>query len=72
MQNLAHVFPGQVQHIFIVMSVLGSLWHLLLAGISFLSTQLVSNFKLSIHGEHFFCNNSMSFHASACLNSLHT
>jgi hypothetical protein len=53
-QNLVHVFPGQVQHMFIVMSVLGSLWLLLLAGISFLSTQLVSNLKLSIHGEQFF------------------
>jgi hypothetical protein len=42
-QNLVHVFPVQAQHIFIVLSVLGNLWLLLLAGISFLSTQLVSN-----------------------------
>jgi hypothetical protein len=54
MQNLGHVFPGQVRHIFIVLSVLESSWRLLSAGISFLSTQLVSNFKLSIHEENFF------------------
>jgi hypothetical protein len=49
MQSLVHVFPGQVQHISTVMSVWGSSWHLSLAGISFLSTQLASSFKLSTH-----------------------
>jgi hypothetical protein len=35
MQSLVHVFPVQVQHISIVMSAWGNLWHLSLAGISF-------------------------------------
>lgn len=45
MRSLVHVFPGQVQHIFIVMSVWESSWRLSLAGISFLSTQLVTTFN---------------------------
>jgi hypothetical protein len=49
MQSLVHVFPVQVQHMSIVMSAWGNLWHLSLAGISFLSTQLVSNLQLQTH-----------------------
>ena len=49
MRNLVRVFPGQVQHMFIVTSAWDNSWHLSLAGISFLSTQLVITFNCQSH-----------------------
>jgi hypothetical protein len=48
MQNSVHVFPGQVQPTSIVTCVWDSSWHSSLAGISFLSTQLVITFNCQL------------------------